>query len=261
MQRGQKELAAHIAGLNQRLGHPYMPAVAADFAAALKGLRTVDSLKNAVDTLLANVKISSSATADRIQANMQTLVAAGDAASFHDAATLVLKAPDDLRAVIAQRAAEAERQIQEYRQRIQAEEQAKAEAAARTKLMAEQAAASELMAASQPKPLTEQDIAEGVVDAEVKSTPNVVRLPTPQESATRILAARIPEIHTAAPTLKLGQIGERLGFALTGDFLKTLGFEPVARDKSALLFHESSFTHICAALVHHINTIQAKQAA
>ena len=63
------------------------------------------------------------------------------------------------------------------------------------------------------------------------------------------------------PTLKLGQIGERLGFSLTGDFLKNIGFEPAARDKSALLFHERDFALICMRLVSHIQQVQAKQAA
>ena len=65
----------------------------------------------------------------------------------------------------------------------------------------------------------------------------------------------------APPTLKLGQIGERLGFNLSGEFLKNLGFEPSARDKSALLFHEADFPLILTRLVAHIQEVQAKQAA
>lgn len=65
----------------------------------------------------------------------------------------------------------------------------------------------------------------------------------------------------AAPTLRLGQIAERLGFSLTADFLRTLGFEPAARDKAAQLYHEHDFTMICAALNRHISAVQAKQAA
>ena len=60
-----------------------------------------------------------------------------------------------------------------------------------------------------------------------------------------------------------GQVSaaQSLGFSLTGDFLKTLGFEPAARDKSALLFHEASFSLICAALVNHIEAVQSQRAA
>lgn len=63
------------------------------------------------------------------------------------------------------------------------------------------------------------------------------------------------------PSLRLGQIGERLGFALTAEFLRTLGFEPAGRDKSAILYHDSDFPVICNALVSHINQVQAQQAA
>lgn len=65
----------------------------------------------------------------------------------------------------------------------------------------------------------------------------------------------------AAPALRLGQIADRLGFALTADFLRTLGFAPAARDKAAQLYHEHEFSSICAALIRHVGSIQAKQAA
>lgn len=63
------------------------------------------------------------------------------------------------------------------------------------------------------------------------------------------------------PSLRLGQIGARLGFTVTADFLRTLGFEPAARDKAAQLYHEHDFAMICAALTRHISAVQAKQAA
>lgn len=62
------------------------------------------------------------------------------------------------------------------------------------------------------------------------------------------------------PTLRLGQIGERLGFQVTADFLKSLGFEGV-REKGAVLFHESSFDPICEALKRHISGVQQRMAA
>jgi len=66
---------------------------------------------------------------------------------------------------------------------------------------------------------------------------------------------------TMPPTLRLGVISERLGFALTADFLRGLGFEPAARDKTACLYHEHDFVHICAALHRHISAVCEKQAA
>ena len=63
------------------------------------------------------------------------------------------------------------------------------------------------------------------------------------------------------PSLKLGQIGERLGFQVTSAFLSMLGFEPAAQVKNALLFREADFGLICAALVKHIEAVQLQQAA
>jgi putative phage-type endonuclease len=236
---GIAAVAVHIAAANDRLGKSYMPAVSADFAGAVKGKRSIDSLRDAIDTELARVKIEASAIADKIQINLGTLreLAAAHAFLFADASVIVLKAPEDLTVLVKSRIAEhvaAEAAKEEAtRERIRAEDQAKA--------------AKELLAAA---PVT---------------TPaaNVVPLPilTPQQAAARILGARLPDVQKSPPTLKLGQIGERLGFALIGDFLKTLGFEPAARDKSALLFNESDFPFICEALVSHIQRVQAKQAA
>ena len=251
VQRGQKALAEHIAALNARLGKPYMPTVTADFAAAIKGLRTVASLANAVDTLLASVKISSSATADLIQTNLATMreLASAHAFLFSDTASIVLKANDDLTALVKTRIADhqtAELAKEEAtRQRIQVEEQAKAEAAAR--LVVAQARD----AATPAIKVAEQQNASQIIQEIIQAAPaaNVVALRVNQPTAQ------------TPPTLKLGQISERLGFTVTGDFLKSLGFEPAARDKSALLFHEASFTHICAALVDHINNVQTRRAA
>lgn len=230
---GIAALSQHVVALNTRLGKPYMPAVHADFAGAIKGKRTVDSLRDAVDTELARAKIENSAIADKIQINLSTLreLATAHSFLFADASIIVLKAPDDLTMLVKSRIAEhveAEAAKEEAtRERIRSEEQAKAAAPVTT------------------------------------PTANVVPLPilTPQQAAARILAARLPDVQKTPPALKLGQIGDRLGFSLTGEFLKNLGFEPAARDKSALLFNESAFPFICEALVSHIQRIQAKQAA
>ncbi|MGF6963020.1 putative phage-related endonuclease [Paraburkholderia sp. WC7.3g] len=56
-----------------------------------------------------------------------------------------------------------------------------------------------------------------------------------------------------APTLRLGQINERLApIALSAEGLATLGFKHAATDKAAKLYHEEVFPQICAALIRHI---------
>jgi len=123
------EFVLHMKGLNERLGQPFMPAIATDFPGAVKGLKILDSMKDKVATELARAKIEANAMADRIQANMQKLVAVGDKLTFPDAATLVLKAPYDLAAVIALRVAEADRKAEELRESIRKEDAEKLAAA------------------------------------------------------------------------------------------------------------------------------------
>ena len=54
---------------------------------------------------------------------------------------------------------------------------------------------------------------------------------------------------------------DRLGFTLTADFLKSLGFEHSATDKAAKLYHEAEWPLICAALVKRINAACVMEAA
>lgn len=67
-----------------------------------------------------------------------------------------------------------------------------------------------------------------------------------------------PPVPAAPPTLRLGQITERLGFTVTADFLLSLGFTHSGTDKAAKLFHEHEFPSICAALIRHITAVAQK---
>lgn len=54
-------------------------------------------------------------------------------------------------------------------------------------------------------------------------------------------------------TLKLGAIGERLGFTLTEAFVsEVLGIQPSGKEKRAVMFKESDFARICDALSRHV---------
>ncbi|RRW90622.1 YqaJ viral recombinase family protein [Pandoraea apista] len=67
---------------------------------------------------------------------------------------------------------------------------------------------------------------------------------------------------TGAPTLRLGQINERLApISLTADGLATLGITHAATDRAAKLYRESDFEMICVSLIEHIQTALHKQAA
>ena len=51
------------------------------------------------------------------------------------------------------------------------------------------------------------------------------------------------------PTLRLGVIAERLGFAVSAELLRELGIEPADHAGRAVLFHEHQFPGICNALI------------
>lgn len=86
--------------------------------------------------------------------------------------------------------------------------------------------------------------------------------PAMAAAVTNIDVARVPAVVTTAPSMRLGQIGERLGFPLTADFLSRLGFAPAATDKSAKLYAAADLPRICAALSRHVLAVaeQAKAA-
>ena len=134
IQGGRDTFGSHIDGLNNRLGKPYMPVIAADFTGVAKNLRTLVSLQNAVDTELARAKIDANAEADKIDVNLKTLVELGSDHKFlfADAAQIVLKANDDLIALVKLRIADhkvaEDKRLEAERAKIRAEEEAKAKA-------------------------------------------------------------------------------------------------------------------------------------
>jgi len=67
---GIAALQKHIRELNAAMPANYMPSVPADFGGCIKGLRTVDSIRNAVDTELAKAKIQANSISDRIKSNL-----------------------------------------------------------------------------------------------------------------------------------------------------------------------------------------------
>jgi len=128
---GKEAFVNHLATLNKRIGKPYMPLIPSDFAGVIKGKKSIASLKDAVDTELARVKIESNAVADRIQLNMTTLTekAAGLEFLFNDIASICIKPNGDFMdtvnaRVAAHKEAEAKR-LEAEREKIRAEEAAK----------------------------------------------------------------------------------------------------------------------------------------
>lgn len=143
-----KALQTHIDQINSSLGgKARMPAVPADFAGAIKGKKSISSLRDAADSELARAKIAASQVGDSIRANLASLVelAADYVFLFNDVQQLVLKANDDLVALIKVRISEhqkaEEAKAEAQRVQIRNEELKRIEDEANAKAVVEPAAA------------------------------------------------------------------------------------------------------------------------
>lgn len=139
----RKAIEEHIAKLNARIGGVWVPvASTAPFAEAIKGLKSIDSMRDKVATALANAKIAANETADRIEINKNSLTS-HDWQMVPDFATLCLKEPYDFNAIVAlrasQRKADEDKRIEDERERIRAEEEAKATTKAKAEAEAAEA--------------------------------------------------------------------------------------------------------------------------
>ena len=173
LQAGKTALTEHVAALNKRIGKPYMPEIAADFAGVMKGKRNIASLRDAVDTELARTKIESNEWADLIQVNLNSLrdMGADHAFLFSDTSDLVLKDNRDLESTIKARISDhkesEQKRLDAEREAIRIEEEAKAKRKADAEIervRKEDAAKAEIAAANassvvgqQQHPLADKD--------------------------------------------------------------------------------------------------------
>jgi len=126
----REKLASHIAELNAALGDALMPPIAADFAGAIKGKRTVESLRSAANDELARAKIEAKAVAETISGNLRLVAARKADHLVPDLKAICTKAGDDFAALLDQRFAAESQRLEQERQRIRDEEAARAVAAA-----------------------------------------------------------------------------------------------------------------------------------
>ena len=208
-----------------------------DFAGSIKGLKTLSSMKDKLDTALANGKSAADTLASELRAKLKWVNenVAEYRALLPDLQQLAVKPMDDFRLVITTR-------INEHK-RV---EQEKIDKAAQ-KIVDDQNAAAELAAAKQsegtelsPTAQTLNESNGGQLFAATHPTVALAPWPTPTKKS-------------AKPTLKLGQINERLApLSITVDGLAQLGFAHAATDKSAKLYFESDFPAMCAAMAKHL---------
>ena len=158
VQAAQAKLDAHIDALCARIGYQMKPAKA-PFGEAIKGLKSIKSMSDAVNTALANAKIDASTLADLVEINIKA--AGDDRHLFPDFAQHCTTAPALFSALLDQRKAQ-------HLARVEAEAKAKIEANA-------QAEAAKL-AATTEKPQAHANVipaefsgktpADAVIDAE-----------------------------------------------------------------------------------------------
>jgi len=238
---GREAVRAHVAVINATLGEHALgvPAsVTADLATAIKGKKSLASMKDAVDASVAQHKIEASQTAERVRANISLLAeAAGDhLALFADRVTLcATKAPEDLRNLISARIAEHQRsqeaRLEAERARIRAEEEAKARAEQ------EKSKAEEARAAAEAKP---------------------VQAP---------ISPAIPMAAGAAPTpagarLKLGDINAMIApLSITAEGLAQIGFPSVGTDRAAKLYNSEDLPEMLQRLSNRLSAAIRQQFA
>lgn len=236
---GADVVAQHYAGTNATLGKYGLPLpadVPARIGQSIKGLKTLTSIQNAVNTEVARIKIDVSQKADAIRENIAVLDGFKDhAALFADAVVLAhTKQPDDLRnlcrARIAEQAkADAER-IEAERVRIRAEEQAKVE---RTERLRQQAI-------NEAERQRQEQAAAMTHDAN--------QAPAELEHFERVGASHFVPADTR--TVNLGAINVAIApLSISAAGLESLGLKPLPESKRAKLYHASDFDAMRDAII------------
>jgi putative phage-type endonuclease len=268
--KAQQAMFEHLAALNGRVG-VVVPAQT-NFGEAIKGLKSLDSMRDKVSGALANAKIEANAIADRIDANRKTVE---DMSLLPDFAAVCTKAADDFAALYAmrkQQRADAEaKRLEAEREKIRREEEAKARAEAeriaqaeRNRIRAEeQAKALEASAAERIRLRTEAEAREQAMQADAAKRAEELKAlaDVKHESAPQFAQ---PQADTGA-RITLGQINQRLSpIALSVAGLAKLGIQPAGKERAAVLYLESDIARICSVLIRHLTTVargEIKEAA
>ena len=257
--KAQRELSAHIAALQGRVG--VLVSVGCNFGEAVKGLKSLDSMRDKVATALANAKIEANAIADRIDANRKTVE---DMSLVPDFAQVCTKAPDDFAALYAmrkQQRADAEaKRLEAERERIRREEEAKARAEAERVAQAELARIRE---EERAKMRAEAEAREQAMQADAAK--RAAELKAQAGAKPEPISQQAHQPADTGAKITLGQINQRLSpIALSVAALAQLGIQPAGKDRAAVLYLESDVARICSVLIRHLTTVargEIKEAA
>ena len=270
--QARKAYGDHWSALCRRVGGEWIPAVGVlYFADAIKGLKSLDSMRDKVATALANAKIEANAIADRIDANRKLVE---DMSLMPDFAQVCTKAPDDFAALYGmrkQQRADAEaKRLEAERERIRREEEAKVRAEAERIAQAER---ERIRAEEQAKAREAAEAEHARLRAEAEAREQAMQADAAKRAAElkAMIGAKpepIPQFAQPADTgakITLGQINQRLSpIALSAAGLAQLGIQPAGKERAAVLYLESDVARICSALIRHLTTvarIEIKEAA
>lgn len=233
----QAQLIEHITTTNRALqadGAGHLPAPPAGlFAPCIKGLKSLDSMRDKLTAELLARKTDAGLQATRLHANRASLrTPEGDwIFLFADFAQVGTKEAEDFAALAALR-------ITQHQQR----EAAKLEAE-RARIRAEEERRSREMA--------ELEATAERVKAEQAAQAEAALLQQAKEQAASLvqMARAIDREADTCETLTLGAINALLSpIRIDAAGLAELGFEPVARDKAAKLYRASDFAAMCRAI-------------
>ena len=242
--KAKSDFAAHVAALQSEIADVRLTVLAPDFGVAIKGLKTLTSVDNAIGVAMANAKIYADQQAADVREKLGWL---GENAAEHrallaDLQQLIAKPLDDFKLAVTTRI-DAHRRAEEAR--LEAE---------RERIRNEEAAKLAAQAESIKPPTSVADLAVSLGAALVGGSHYVPS--TRDHEAVGVVRASAPPAVDAIdspPTLKLGEINARLRFTLSADFLAELGFV-AHQERSARLYHERDWPGICGALARHIQS-------
>lgn len=257
--KARKALDEHIARLQAEIAPFRLPTISADFAGTIKGLKSVASMQDKLDGLLATTKIAAEADARAIRANVATFKAeAGDYEFlFADLGQVIHKAADDFKALVQGRIAQHKvAEVERERKKREAEELARQQAEARAAEQRRQAEEAQRLAA------------EASARAAAAAPPAAPIVP-PQPAVVSQSAPIVPPVSASVPapradepaTLKLGDINERLApLQISAAGLVILGIHPAATQGASKLYRPSDYDRVLRAIAKHVNTLQAVEA-
>lgn len=242
---------AHYDSINATLGaHAFQPAqsLTLDLGAAIKGKRTLSSMRDAIDSAVAREKIEASQRAERVRACIAIIEQHAEHRHlFVDAVQLcATKQPDDLRNLVAARVAEHQKReadrLEAERERIRKEESDRLEREQR----AQEAQAERDRVAAEAKPAPAPEPAQ----------------PAPAPVVVQQAANTQPDPVDTGARIKLGDICARIApLTITADGLAQLGIHSVGTERSAKLYAASDFPKICKRLHVVLNCAESAQAA